>query len=332
MYWIKATVYTSSNGIEPVSAILYDYGISGLEIEDENEFNDFLEQNRNSWDYVEETLIQQMKGDTRIRFYIPGNASSADIIAEIKQELNRLKQQDQDNTYGKLEIAIENISEKQWEENWKKYFKPVAVGSKILIKPTWEHVPEGMKDRIVFEIEPGMVFGTGTHITTQLCIRLIEKYLQKGDSVLDLGCGTGILSIICMILGASEAVAIDIDSAAVPIAGANARMNGISEDKYIVFSADVIKDKNLHDMLAAKRFNIILANIVADVIINLSEFLSNWLNVGGLFIASGIIDERKEEVIQCFNKMGFELIDSINEEGWVAIIFRCQNSLCNQNR
>lgn len=326
MYWIKATIYTSSSGIEVVSGILYDYGISGIEIEDENDFNDFLEKNKGSWDYVEESLVQQMKGDTRVKFYIPENAPSADIIAEIKRELNKLKKQDEENLMGKLEIVFENISEKQWENNWKKYFKPIAVGSKILIKPLWEQIPEGMNDRIVFEIEPGMVFGTGTHITTQLCIRLIEKYLKTEDKVLDLGCGTGILSIICMMLGASEAVAIDIDPSAVPVARGNARMNGISDDKYTVFAANILEDKKLHDMLETKKFNIVLANIVADVIINLSGYLGKWLKNEGLFIASGIIDERKDEVVQSFNNLGFELIDSISEEGWVAIIFRCQSS------
>ena len=221
MDWIEISIITTSQGIEPVCGNLYQLGITGLQIEDEADFKEFLENNHQYWDYVDDDLIKEKEKETCIKAYVSDNASGNEMLLAIKQAISALKNYDVNGEYGKLEISLGNLSEEDWANNWKKYFHPMNVGKKILIKPEWEELSEPT-DRLVFNINPGMTFGTGSHYTTQLCIEELENYIDETKTVLDLGCGSGILSIISLMLGAKSALAVDIDPNCVDIAYQNA--------------------------------------------------------------------------------------------------------------
>ena len=188
MNWIKVSVFTTSEGIEPVSGRLYQLGISGLEIEDEQDFKDFLENNKQYWDYVDEELVKKMEGETKVKTYVSDDTEGRELLIAIKSTLSELKQLDVNNEFGRLEIELDNMTEQDWANNWRQYFHQMEIGEKVMIKPEWEELNKPT-DRVVFNIEPGMSFGTGSHYTTQLCIESLEKYITQGVKMLDLGCG-----------------------------------------------------------------------------------------------------------------------------------------------
>ena len=228
-----------------------------------------------------------------------------------------MKENDTDNIFGRLEIESENVREEDWANNWKQYFKPLTVGEKLLIKPSWEDAAPDEK-RIILEIDPASSFGTGQHHTTQLCLELLEKYLSDGDRVLDLGCGSGILSIGAILLGASECTAVDIDANSVKIAEENAAKNNISTDIYTAYCGNVIDDAELVKKIGGG-YKIIVANIVADVLIAMSDIFADFLTDDGVLIMSGIITERKNEVIDAVKECGFTVLADAEKEGWAAV-------------
>ena len=241
------------------------------------------------------------------------------MLMAIRNTVAEMKQLDDENEFGRLEIHIDNMKEEDWANNWKKYFHPLEVGEKILIKPEWEELKDNT-DRIVFNINPGMSFGTGGHYTTQLCIETLEKYIKPGVKVLDLGCGSGILSIISLLLGADSAFAIDIDPNAVDIAYQNAGMNDVDISKYTVKAGDIITNTELQNEIAQNEYDVVVANIVADVIIALAPKAREYMKKGGVFITSGIIEDRVDDVKAALEKCGFE-IDSIKQrKDWVSIV------------
>lgn len=320
MDWIKVTIFTTSEGIEPITGRLYQLGITGIEIEDEQDFKDFLENNKQYWDYVDDDLIREKEGETKVSAYVSNNVSGNEMLMEIRTSMLELKELDSDNSFGRLEIDIENMNEEDWANNWKKYFHPIKIGEKLLIKPEWENLEEET-DRIVFDINPGMSFGTGSHYTTQLCLETLEKTVQKGDKVLDLGCGSGILSIISLLLGASEAVAVDIDPNAVDIAYQNAARNGIDDTNYHVYAGNILTDEELNAKIDDK-YEVVVANIVADVIIGLAPKAKQYMKDGGIFITSGIIEDRVEDVKEALIGVGFEIVEIKQRKDWVSIICR----------
>lgn len=318
MDWIQLRISTTTEGIEPVCAVLMDAGITGMEIEDAKDFHCFLEANRNTWDYVDEELISAFGGDTCVKFYVTDNACGADMRTQVTEGLKRLAAMDEKGEYGALSVASANMKEEDWAENWKQYFKPLNVGDKILILPEWERLTEPT-DRTVFTVNPGMSFGTGSHHTTQLCIQGLEQRIAPGMSVLDLGCGSGILSIIALLLGAKDATAVDIDPNAVEIAVQNAKRNRIDLNTYRTFSGDIVSDKTLFRAVADKEYDIVLANIVADVIIGMEPVIPKLLKSGGVFITSGIIQEREADVAAAYEKTGLTLTGRQEQGGWVAL-------------
>ena len=318
MDWIKVTVFTTSEGIEPVTGRMYQLGITGIEIEDEQDFKDFLENNKQYWDYVDDDLIRQKEGETKVNVYVSDNISGNEMLMEIRTSMLELKNLDEDGAFGRLEIEVENMNEEDWANNWKKYFHQMEIGEKLLIKPEWETL-EKPTDRIVFDINPGMSFGTGSHYTTQLCLESLEKLVKNGDKVLDLGCGSGILSIISVLLGAKEAVAVDIDPNAVNIAYQNAEKNGVTKDVYKVYAGNVLADDELSEKINDK-YDVVVANIVADVIIGLAPKAKEYLKDGGTFITSGIIEDRIDDVKAALEGIGFS-IEQINmRKDWASII------------
>lgn len=321
MDWITVSVFTSPDGIDSVCGCLLNAGITGFVIEDNDDFLTFLEENKQFWDYVDDELLKEKQAETRVKFYVSDNESGKEQLDLCHKEIARLKSLDSSSEFGRLEFAYENISEEDWANNWKKYFKPICVGEKLLICPEWESVPEN-EEKIVFKVNPGMSFGTGTHFSTQLCIEEIEKYIKKGDTVLDLGCGSGILSIIALLLGAKEAFAIDIDPNCTSIAYKNAEMNGIGKDTYHVSAGNILEDSAKTDELAERKYDAVFANIVADVIMPLGKIAPRFLKPDGLFIVSGIICERLDEVTASLKESGFTPVTVRTRGDWAALTLK----------
>lgn len=321
MDWIQVIIQTTTPGIEPVSGRLYMLGIGGLEIEDAKDFCDFLENGGQYWDYVDDSLMQRATSPTQVKLYLPDDDSGRQTLAHIKSAMAELAAEDKQHVFGTLAVSVSGMSESDWAENWKQYYKPLPVGKKILIKPEWEKV-DNPGGRIVFEINPGLSFGTGTHESTQLCIESLENYVRAGDSVLDLGCGSGILSIIAMLLGAGYSVAVDIDRDAARIASENAAKNGIPPEKYTTLVGDILTDTALVEKIAQQRYDIILANIVADVIIGFAPIVKTLLKPGAVFIASGIITERLDEVCHALGESGFSVEKVSKKNNWAAVVAR----------
>lgn len=317
MDWLQVCIYTTAAGIEPVSGALLDAGVTGMEIEDEADFLDFLENNKQYWDYVDDELMQQKKGETCVKVYVADNAAGGDMLSAIRSGLAQLKARDTANEFGRLELSLTGMNEEDWANNWKQYYKPTEVGKRILIRPEWEDI--GPTDRVVFTINPGMSFGTGTHHSTQLCIESLEDAVQPGHAILDLGCGSGILSVIALLLGASDALAVDIDPNAADIAIQNAAKNGFGPDRYRALAGDVLSDSALRDTIGARKYDVVLANIVADVIIPLAGFVPAVMAPGGTFITSGIIDTRLDEVKDALTAAGLHITHVRQRDCWACV-------------
>ncbi len=319
MDWMKVTITTTADGIDPVSGRLLNLGINGIEISDKDDFKEFLEENRKYWDYVDETLEELKDADTTITLYLSDGASGLEQLSAVQASMNELKALDQCGCYGELTVTTDRVKDEDWSEIWKQYFHPIPVGEKILIKPAWETIDDA-NGRTIFTVNPGMSFGTGSHPSTRFCIEEIEKYVKDGDSVLDLGCGSGILSIIALLLGAKDAVAIDIDSNAIDVAYSNLALNHLPKERYTAFSADVLTDKKVRNELGT--YDVVLANIVADVIIALSSFVRQFMKPGAIFICSGIILERLDEVTTALTDAGFTLDEVRKETDWACVTAR----------
>lgn len=319
MDWIKVTIFTTNAGIEPVSGRMLQLGITGYAVEDETEFKDFMEETKEFWDYVDDDLVKNMSGETRVIVYVSDDISGRELLAAINSSVAELKNMDGDCAFGRLEVEAEGIKTDDWANVWKKYFHPIEVGEKLLIKPEWEELKEDT-DRIVFNINPGMSFGTGSHQTTQLCLEQLEKYITPGCRMLDLGCGSGILSVVSLLLGAKEAFAVDIDPNCIDTAYENADMNDVPREKYTVISGNVVTDPEVKAVLSQNKYEVVAANIVADVIIGLAPSAKEYMKEGGVFITSGIIDGRQDEVKEALIKEGFEVIGMQRRKDWWSVV------------
>ncbi len=319
MDWKEVNIMTSTFGIEPLTAYLMDIGIKGFVIKDSEDFNEFLENKEGKWDYIDEDLMGLSECETCVTVYIPENAQGVEMFASLKSILQMLKESDTENQFGRLEIESNSVREEDWANNWKQYFKPLKAGEKLLIKPSWEEYNED-DGRIILEIDPASSFGTGQHNTTRLCLELMEKSLNKGDKVLDLGCGSGILSIGAMLLGAESAVAVDIEENSVATSIENAEKNHINKEKYTAYCGNVINDESLVEKIG-DGYDIITANIVADVLIAMSDLFMKFIKKGGTLIISGIITERKDEVTESVINAGFKMTEVKEADGWCAVSF-----------
>lgn len=320
MDWIRVSIFTTSEGIEPVMGRLLQLGIDGIEIEDERDFKDFLETNRDAWDYVDDELIKEKEGETCVKVYI--EADNPDMLSAIKTEMTELAGIDTDGKFGRLAVALDSVREEDWANTWKQYFHVMEIGKKLIVKPYWEDVePNG---RTVFEINPGLTFGTGSHHTTRLCLEDIEETVKPGDTVLDLGCGSGILSIVSLMLGAKKANAVDIDKNSMETAYDNLLRNGIERDRYSVYIGNILSDSGLQDKILTEKYDIVLANIVADVIIAALPFVKKALKPDGIFITSGIIEDRIYDVTEALYENGFEILSENRSADWAE--FKCKIS------
>ncbi len=320
--WIEAFVETSTDGLEPIEGVMYACGLTGLMIHDARDFTEFLENPNREWDYIADELVEDKKDEkTGITFFVRDNVYGREQLAQITGMLQSVQATEKEIDLGSLQLTIKNVAEEDWANNWKKYFKPFAVGEKLMIKPSWESLTE-QTDKIVLQIDPGHIFGTGTHETTQLCMELLEKYVQTGDTVLDLGCGSGILSIAALLLGAEHADAVDIDPNAIRIAYENSDRNQIARERYHVAAGNVLDDEALQESYRGKNYDIVVANIVADIIIALTKQVPEYIKKAGIFLCSGIILERKQDVLDALAEAKFTVIDIKEKESWAAIATR----------
>lgn len=318
MEWIKLSIFTTTEGIDRVCDALYDIGMKDVQIEDEQEFTEFLEENKKYWDYVDDELINQKKGETKVIIYLENGENASDSIQSVQNMLSGLKATDTEGVLGRLETETDGLNEEDWANNWKAYFKPIEVGEKILIQPEWETY-SGETDRIVFTVNPGLTFGTGTHNSTKLCIAELEKVVDSTTDMIDIGCGSGILSIISLLLGAPEATALDIDPNAVHVAYENADMNKIDKSKYHVYAGDILSDGELRAKVCGRKYKVVVANIVADVIIALLPTVKEITEQGGTFICSGIINERLGDVLDAMKEHDITVNHTRTDGEWSSV-------------
>ena len=304
--WLEVTVETTDAQMEGLAARLTMNGAEGLVLENETDFRAFLEQNRQYWDYVDDALLERMRGVARIKFYVTDDEAGKALMAQALRGIEN-------------PVSTAPLKEEDWAYSWQKYYQPMTVGETLYIVPEWERgkpIPEG---RTAVYLNPGLTFGTGSHASTQLCLTLLEKSRIPGSALLDLGGGSGILSIAALNLGCSQATGVDIDPKAVDVAYENAALNSIGRDRYAVRAGDVLSDKALVEELAQTGpYDLVLANIVADVIIPLSAQVGRFLSGHGLFICSGIIDTRADEVQAALEKNGLRILERLEKDGWCA--------------
>ena len=324
MEWLELHIDTNHAGLEPLEIFLSANGVDGVVIDDEQDFQSFLENNHQYWDYVDEDLEASMKGKSRITFYLPADDEGFARLGALRTALQTFKEAHA-GQYGSLLMTMENLKDSDWENNWKQYYKPMEIGQRLLVIPEWEQ--ENVRGQAKYAgkvpliLEPGLTFGTGSHATTRLCLTALEQAVHGGERVLDLGCGSGILSIAALTLGAASAAAVDIDDKCLTVAYENAALNGIGRDRYTVLVGDAVSDRALKAQLGGG-YDIVVANIVADVIIGLAPSIRQFLKPGGLFLCSGIIDTRADEVADALCHAGWTIEDTRSGEGWYSYTCR----------
>lgn len=311
--WTKVTLDTTTEGIEIISAFLIEHGVGGVEIQDAQDFEHFLGDTEIHWDYVDEELMKLKDAQTVITFYLPDNAQGQDMFLSIQGGLKNLPSLCDGVELGSLRLNRATVHEEDWATVWKQYYHPTPIGEKLLVVPPWELDEVANDERVKLVLDPGMAFGTGTHASTRLCLELLEQAVKPDDEMLDVGCGSGILAVASLLLGAKRAVGVDIDELAAKIALENAALNHV-EDRLTTYVGD------LTDKITGT-YDVICANIVADVIIRLCPDIPQFLKPGGVFITSGIIDTRKEDVVAAIEKAGIRIVAINEDNGWVAI--RC---------
>ena len=299
MRWIEVCLDTPEAEIDARCEELAALGAGGFVIESEQDFRDFLEHNRQYWDYVDRELEESFRGLSRIKTYLSDDEDGRSVLEAIRAR------------YPALSVSF--VEDSDWENNWRAYYKPIEVGEKLVVVPAWEETPPG--GRIPLRLDPGLIFGTGSHPTTRMCLAALEKYAAPGKRVLDLGCGSGILGIGALLLGCASCLGADVDPKAPEVAAANAALNDIGADRFTVYAGDILSDASLRRSLG-RGWALVLANIVSDVIIPLSSFVGDFLAPDGVFICSGVIDGREDEVASALRANGFSVIAHHREEEW----------------
>ena len=306
MRWIEVSVPTETAEIDSLCETLSALGVDGISIEDEKDFQSFLEQNKKYWDYVDDSLRERFSGRSVVKFYLSDDEEGNAALARIRAALDR-------------ELMTQTMEDEDWENSWKQYYEPIPVGERLLIVPEWmEAEPQG---RTVLRLDPGIAFGTGSHATTRMSLEALESVAGPGKNVLDLGCGSGILGIAALLLGCSRVQGCDVDPKSPEAAVRNAALNAIGEERYTACTGDVLADEGMRRRLGTG-YEIVLANIVADVIIPLSAFVRRFMTENGTFICSGIIDDRRAEVEAALRRNGFEILREYHEDEWSCYLCR----------
>lgn len=305
MRYIEVTVNTPKEEIDARCERMAAMGAGGFVIENEDDFRDFLEHNRQYWDYVDEELENRFLGVSRIKCYLTDDADGLAVLRQIRA------------AYPELTTAF--VEDSDWENNWREYYKPIEVGEKLVVVPEWEQAPDD--GRVPLRLDPGLIFGTGSHATTRLCLAALEQYCAPEVNVLDLGCGSGILGIGALLLGCRRCLGVDIDPKAPDVVMSNAALNAIGPDRMTALAGDILADAGLRARIGGG-WHLVLANIVADVIIALSAQVRQFMAPGAVFICSGIIENRWPETANALKANGFEILDHRSEEEWHCFVCR----------
>ena len=303
MRYMEVIVDTPAREIDRRCEEMTAMGVGGFVIENEEDFRDFLENNHAYWDYVDEELEQKYQGLSRIKCYLTDDEAGQDSLRQIRA------------AYGN--VAVSFVDDSDWENNWREYYKPIEVGEKLVVVPEWEPVPAD--GRIPLRLDPGLIFGTGSHATTRMCLAALERFVGPQTRVLDLGCGSGILGIGAMVLGAERCLGCDIDPKAPDVVRANAALNGIGPDRLTACAGDILSDAALRRSFGGD-WDLVLSNIVSDVIIPLSRHVRSFLAPGGTWISSGIIEGRQDEVRAAIEQAGFTILEHHCEEEWHCFV------------
>lgn len=307
MKWIEVSVKTTTAAVEAVANVLYDAGVNGVAIEDPRDLQ-LLDRGDNAWELVDDTLIDSYYEGAVVKGYIPDSPEVAGQVDLIKKAVDLLPGFGLD--VGAGEVTMQPMDEEDWSEEWKKYFKPQKPGERIVIKPTWEPY-ETSEGEVVLELDPGMAFGTGTHETTVLCLQELEKRVDPHKTVLDIGCGSGILAIAAALLGCKKAIGVDLDPMAVEISKRNAVLN------HVETTVD-IRHGNLMDVVEEKA-ELMVSNIIAEIIVKMCRDVSQYIVPGGIWIASGIINEKIAVVQQAMTAAGLELVETRTMGEWAVL-------------
>lgn len=315
MDWTEVTIFTSTEGIMPVTDLLDEQGIEGYALEDAADFEEFLQDTEIYWDYVDENLKKELSSqETKIKIYLSDDEEGRAQYKLLCEKLNELKNNDENNAYGRLVTETSLTRQEDWEWGWKQYFKPFPVGKTFIIKPSWETVDD-TEGRTILEIDPASSFGTGTHDTTQLCMTALEETVKGGEKLLDMGTGSGILAIAAGMLGAKPDTIVDIDEHCLTCAAENAERNNVTLGRKL--HGDALKNPALAEEIG-KDYDIIVANIVADVIIGMSNMFWDKLKDNGTLICSGILNERADDVENALVKAGFDILKRQASDNWTA--------------
>ena len=308
MAWLEITIDTTAERIGPAVTTLTARGFADLVIEDQEEFETFLEENRAYWDYIDEDLQEKLQGLSRIKLYLEDTDEAG--MERLKKAVAELK----------LEMAVSQLPETDWEESWKDNYPPQEVGEALVVLPYWRADEETDRRKVI--LDPGLTFGTGAHPSTQMVMEFMEKLVKPGDACLDLGSGSGILSLTALALGAGSAVGVDIDPKAEDIARENAGYNGFGPEVFTALTGNVTEDKALMEGLRQRPWDMVLVNIVADVIIGLAPVLPNFLGKDTVLLCSGILDVRLEDVTSALEKAGIRIEEVKQKEDWRSV--RCR--------
>jgi len=289
-------------------------------VEDSADFEDFLSDPGRTWDLVEEDLIQKLRGKTAMTVYFACNEQGGELLQRLEDDLLKLKARDEEDAFGPLTLTVGQVQEEDWANNWKQYFKPLPVGDTFVIKPSWEQVPDEFAGRQVIEIDPGASFGTGQHETTRLVLEAMEKHMAPGSPVLDMGCGSGILSVAASLMGAGTITGVDIDENAVRIARENLLGNGAREENLRLYCGNVTEDKELEKAIGTG-YGLTVANIFAEILLSMKQVLAASLAPGAKLILSGIIDEKAGDVKANFEALNLTLVEENHRAGWTCLVF-----------
>ena len=322
MQWIELTIATAPAGIELVAARLTALGFDSFIMDDQQEFHDFLEQNRQYWDYVDEELEEKMAGVSQIRLYVEDTPQAVETASYLSEQLSLLRRQFPAVDFGPLTVSAAGCRDEDWENSWKQYYQPLPISEKLLVVPQWLH-PENPEGRIEVRLDPGMIFGTGAHASTQMCMKALEQCIHGGERVIDLGSGSGILSFTALLLGAATATGVDIDPKAEDIARENAAMNGLDGSRFTAVTGNVIEDRARMEELAEGGYDVVLANIVADVIIPLAPVVPHFLRKGGVFLCSGVLNVRLDEVKAALEAAGLTITGCNQMDDWCQLSATC---------
>ena len=325
MDYLELTIETASAGIELVANALTSGGFDSLVVEDQAEYETFLEDNRAYWDYIDEEFQEKLQGLSRIKLYLEVDGTEKKQLEKLEKVLASLKKRFPDRNLGSLEIKQNLLPETNWEESWKDNYPVQPVGKNLIVVPYWN--ADATDGRLPVILDPGLTFGTGAHPSTQMVMEFLEEQVKPASRVIDLGSGSGILSITSLRLGAKSAVGVDIDPKAEDIARENAAYNHFGSECFTAFTGNVTEDRALMEQLTAEPYDLVLVNIVADVIIGLSPVLKHFVKPEGRILCSGILDVREDDVIAALEHAGLEVVERRAKEDWRSVMVRRRDGI-----